>query len=391
METNPTAQILVVDDEASVREALCAILEPEYRVSTAATGPDALAALERHPVDLATIDLNLPGMRGDVLLERVRREHPATEVVVITGEGTLESATHGIRHGIRDYLVKPFDVAAVRESVARALSTHTRQRLRIRLWQVLEDVVDRERDLPALMKSLDAELFANGLAPQSANSDTHDPSDPVAAVLRSLAELIEREDPYMAGHARRVAHYAKLLGERLDLDAETVERLRTAAFIHDIGKIGISPALLSRPGALDPAERARVERHPELGARLARELGLDDEIVTSIRDHHEWWHGGGYPSGARGEKIHRFARIIHLADAYDAITRNASRPYRTMPAPQAVAAELTRLAGVQFDPALVKAFLPLVSTPAKSRREGRKTTTPPRQRGPRKTYGGARP
>jgi putative nucleotidyltransferase with HDIG domain len=180
------------------------------------------------------------------------------------------------------------------------------------------------------------------------------------AFLEVLAETVESQAGFMRGHARRTAFYAGLLAERVSLSAEQQRHVRLAAFLHDIGKIGVSTELLLRPGALDPRERALVERHPEIGARLLEPLGMAAEVSGAIRHHHEWWDGRGYGDGLYGEQIPLVARIVAIADAYDAMT--SERPYRRALAPEVVRKELDRYAGVQFDPILAKEFLVLVDT-----------------------------
>jgi HD-GYP domain-containing protein (c-di-GMP phosphodiesterase class II) len=178
--------------------------------------------------------------------------------------------------------------------------------------------------------------------------------------LEVLAETIESQNPYLRGHARRVAFYAGLLGERICLSAEELERVRIGAFLHDLGKIGVPTDLLMRASALAPAERALVERHPEIGARLVEPLALATGLTSAIRHHHEWWDGRGYPDGLHGETIPLAARVIGIADAYDAMS--SDRPYRRALSPLAIRAEFERFAGVQFDPALTKDFLSILET-----------------------------
>jgi putative nucleotidyltransferase with HDIG domain len=162
----------------------------------------------------------------------------------------------------------------------------------------------------------------------------------------------------MRGHARRVAFYAGLIAERMKLPLEVQERVRVAAFLHDLGKVGVPTDLLLRAGALDPSERAVVERHPVIGAHLLTPLGLPCEISQAIRHHHEWWDGTGYPDGVAGEEIPLDARIIGVADAFDAMS--CDRPYRMALRREVVTAEFRRYAGIQFDPAVARVFLTIL-------------------------------
>ncbi len=164
----------------------------------------------------------------------------------------------------------------------------------------------------------------------------------------------------MRGHARRVSGYAGLLAVRLNLSARDHEQVRIAAFLHDLGKVGVPTDLLLRPGPLEARERAIVEDHPVVGARLIKPLDIPPAIAQAIRHHHEWWDGTGYPDGLAGEEIPMTARLIGVVDAFD--TMNCERPYRPALARPAVLNELDHFAGVQFDPNLAREFMAILET-----------------------------
>jgi len=361
------ATVLVVDDERGPRESLRMILSPEHRVLQACSGAEALEILGTEQVDLATLDLNMPGIKGEELMRTIRGEHPMVEVIVITGCGTLESAAAGIRSGICDYLQKPFDVVQVSASVTRALA---RQRARNRLTCFLEqlgEVVGRDRDAHAILddvqRSQKLKGRLGGIFAGSSGADSHGRSlDPPRTLefLEVLSETIETKDHFMKGHARRVAFYASLIGDRIRLSAEEQARLRIAAFLHDIGKVGVPTDLLVHCGALDPTQRDLVEQHPVIGARLLEPLDIPTSVAAAVRHHHEWWDGSGYPDGLSGEEIPLISRVIGIAEAFD--TMNGDRPYRQALSRRAVFAEFERFAGIQFDPELVKEFLAVLET-----------------------------
>ena len=361
--------VLVVDDERGSRESLRMILSPHHNVMQAASGAEALDTLRTSPVELLTLDLNMPGMKGDDLMRLVRSEFPQVEIIVITGCGTLESATSGIRYGICDYLQKPFDVVQVTGAVMRALS---RQRARTRLSAFLEElgeVVGKERDAHAILNDVERSQKLRGRlggifgerGPAS-DSSSGTPLDPPRTIefLEVLSETIETKDRFMRGHARRVALYAGLLADRLCLSAQDHEHVRIAAFLHDLGKVGVPTDLLLRAGAIDAKERQLVEQHPEIGARLLKPLDIPAAIPLAIRHHHEWWDGAGYPDGLAGEEIPLSARIISVADAFDAMS--CDRPYRRALDRQVISDEFQRFAGTQFDPNLAKELLLLLET-----------------------------
>ena len=164
------------------------------------------------------------------------------------------------------------------------------------------------------------------------------------------------EDPrFMRGHARRVAFYSGLVAERMGLAGEERESLHFSAFLHDLGKVGVPGDLLLRPDVLEPDERRIVEQHPVIGSRLLGGLDVPGSAPLALRHHHEWWNGGGYPDGLAGERIPLAARIIGVADAFDAMT--SDRPYRRALGRELAVAELRRCAGVQFDPEIAREFL----------------------------------
>jgi putative two-component system response regulator len=360
--------VLVVDDERGPRESLRMILEPAHRVLLAVNGSEALDILRTTSVDVVSLDLNMPGMKGSELMATLRSEFPQVEVVVITGYGTVESATLAVRYGISDYLQKPFDVVQVTAAVDRALERRRGQRELVTFLEALGSVLGRERDVRALLTEIARSPRLRGSVGEVMNHAgrrvraQEGESARTSAFLEVLAETIESQDRYMRGHARRVAFYAGLLAERICLSAKEQEHVRISAFLHDLGKIGIPTELLQRPGALEPAERGIVERHSEIGARLVEPLGIASGIAGAIRHHHEWWDGSGYPDGLHGDDIPLAARIVHLANAFDAMT--CDRPYRRALPREVVARELQRFAGVQFDPGLAKEFIALVESGA---------------------------
>ena len=176
-------------------------------------------------------------------------------------------------------------------------------------------------------------------------------------VIYALAATIEAKDRYTYGHSRKVSNYAVALAEKLGLPPEKVAVISTAALLHDIGKIGIPDEVLNRPGALDAQAWEMVRAHPRLSTTIVSHVLDLVSCVPAILHHHERWDGSGYPTGLKGENIPIEARILAIADAFDAMT--SSRPYRGALSYQEAIAEMKRCAGSQFDPQLVEAFLPI--------------------------------
>lgn len=364
--TPSRARILVVDDELGPRESLRMILRPAYEVLTACDGSEALEALRSAPIDLVTLDLNMPGIQGEELMRVIRREFPHVEVIVITGYGSVESAVEGLHYGICDYIQKPFDVVKVLTAVARGLSNGRGRRQLAGFLERLGELLGRGDEVDRVLARIERSPRIQQTVGELLGG--LDDGQPLAdrervrtsGFLEVLAETIEAQHAFMRGHAQRTSFYAGLLCDRLCLGAREQEHVRLAGFLHDVGKVGVASELLSRPAALDPQERLLVERHPVIGVALVDPLGLAPEVSMAIRHHHEWWDGRGYPDGVFGNQIPLPARIVAIADAYDAMT--SDRPYRRALSQQTAVGELKRFAGVQFDPVLVKEFLCIVES-----------------------------
>lgn len=179
--------------------------------------------------------------------------------------------------------------------------------------------------------------------------------DQFLSTIRVATNALEFKDAYTSGHSERVTEFAVLLAKEMNLPQEDIENIRQAAILHDIGKIGISETILTKKGRLTDEEFATIKLHPSIGDSIVEPMALNPVVRAGIRNHHERWDGRGYPDGLAGEKIPLSARIIALADAFDAMTSN--RPYRDAMAMEKVYAEFIKCAGGQFDPSLAEIFV----------------------------------
>lgn len=179
--------------------------------------------------------------------------------------------------------------------------------------------------------------------------------DAYLATVRSLAAAVDAKDPYTRGHSDRVASYARAIAERLDLSSEQCTALEMAAYLHDIGKIGVREAILLKPGTLDDDEFAQMKHHPLIGANILRPVAFPWPIAPVVRHHHEHYDGKGYPAGLKGEEIPLLARILTVADAFEAMT--SDRPYRPGRTRSEAIEELSRCEGSHFDPRVAEAFI----------------------------------
>jgi HD-GYP domain-containing protein (c-di-GMP phosphodiesterase class II) len=175
------------------------------------------------------------------------------------------------------------------------------------------------------------------------------------STITALAQAVEMKDEYTGGHTARVTRYAQLLSKQLKLSSREFDLIQIGTPLHDIGKIGIDDAILRNPGRLSPEEFAIMKTHTVKGAAILATIPDLAPVIPIVRSHHEQWNGGGYPDGLAGEEIPRLARIVAVADAFDAMT--SDRPYRKGMNPEKAFDELIKQSGKQFDPECAAAFL----------------------------------
>ena len=277
-------KILIVDDESSARFALELLLRREgFEVREVHDGASALAECATFQPDLILLDIVMPGMDGLEVCRRIKSapETRLTPVVLITGLSATEDRIKGINAGADDFLSKPIDFS---ELLARTRSL-------LRLKQYTDELEKAE------------------------------------TVLFTLAESIEARDPYTRGHCERLAQMSARLGDRLGIAEEDIKALRWAGIVHDVGKVIVPDSILLKPGPLTPEEILVMRKHAEVGERICAPLRSFRLVLPIIRHHHEKRDGSGYPDGLEGEAIPLTARILQLADVYDALTTD--RPYRT--------------------------------------------------------------
>ena len=182
------------------------------------------------------------------------------------------------------------------------------------------------------------------------------------ALLSTLSRAIEARDPLTRGHSTRVTEIAEAIARRLGWDEERLELLQVGGPLHDVGKLGVSDEVLAKPGPLDEHELAQIREHPKLGARILLRVAALRGALPYVLYHHERWDGNGYPTGRAGEQIPLEARVLAVADAFDAMT--SDRPYRPALDREEALAEVARCSGTQFDPEIVRIFLELFAEKA---------------------------
>ncbi len=342
--------LLIVDDEIGPVESMRMILNPHHHVDTAGSGREALQMLSQTPYDVVTLDLNMPDMHGIDVLKQIREDYEGVEVIIVTGYGTLSTAQQALRFGAYDYITKPFDVSEIIEVTQSAIR---KKRLQQNMRNIIAEFLHRTKTGEINEEMAEALESGVPLSPQDAFAFYRDSS--LMDFIKVLSRILEEKSPSMHYHSIRVDRFARVIAEEMGLHKKERDYLTIAAFLHDIGKVGINNSTLNKAGELSDHEWEEMREHPCRGVELVKPLCLPQEVLSIILHHHESYDGKGYPHGLKGEEIPLCARIIRIIDSYDAMISN--RPYRKARPMEWVVQELQDCAGTQFDPEIVDVFI----------------------------------
>jgi len=321
--------ILVVDDEVSIRKLLHQKLSAEgYQCQEAEGAVQALDKLRNNAIGLVILDIKMPGKSGVALLSEIRAMYPDVAVIMATAIADTNIAIQCMKQGAYDYITKPFNLEEVTLSVDRTLG---KRRLELENRDYQQHL---EQKVEAQARRIRASFIS---------------------AVTALVYALEAKDKYTSGHSQRVADMAVATAEELGLPADSIEKIRLAGLIHDIGKIGVKESILGKRSGLTEEEFQNVRYHPEVGEHILTPIVDDKEILMMVRHHHERFDGTGYPDGLRAEKIPLGARILAVADTYDAMT--SERPYREAMNVEAAYTEIEQGKGTQFDFRVAGAFL----------------------------------
>lgn len=328
--------VLVVDDDAYILDFVSRLLKDQgYRVFASKNASAAIGLMEENAIDIILSDIKMPDMSGLELLEKAHGINPYIPVVLMTAYAELDLAIDAAKKGAVDFITKPFKPDHLIRSVEKAAKHVALLRLEKHYKEMLEDDVrQRTRELG------------------EANTALIDLND---SLILAFANAIDAKSEWTKGHSERVSIHAVSIAKEMGFDEKELEDLRIAALLHDIGKIGTYDVILEKPGRLTAEEFALVKLHPANGEKILRPIRQLRHILPAIRAHHEKMDGAGYPDGLKGEAIPLPARILCVADTFDAMT--SDRPYRSAPKKEYAIAELKRCSGTQFDPVVAKAFL----------------------------------
>ncbi|MCU4137722.1 MAG: Response regulator c-di-GMP phosphodiesterase [Thermodesulfobacteria bacterium] len=347
IEEPQNVKILIVDDDRSILKNLEEILSSDgYKVYTAENGKDALEKLFEIEPDIMLIDFLIPEIDG-ISLCKIIKNNPETVdigVILITAANDLNTRVKGLASGADDFLNKPFFIPELKARII-SLSKMKKYRDFLKNYQnVLEKEVEKKT----------TELQKIYLELQIAYNEIKDLS---LEIIHRLAKAAESRDKYTGFHIQRISFYSTKIAEHLGLSKDKIELIKYGSPLHDIGKLSIPDNILLKPGPLHPKEWEIMKMHTVIGAKILegskiKYLKAAEKIALL---HHERWDGTGYPYGLKGKKIPLFARIVSIADVFDALT--SDRPYRKA-LPVDTAFEIIKNeAGRHFDPELVEIFL----------------------------------
>jgi response regulator RpfG family c-di-GMP phosphodiesterase len=323
--------VTVVDDEPWALDVLVrAARSWRYECQSASSAEQALELLEKNITPVVVTDLRMPGRGGVWLVKEIQRRWPEVAIIVITAGQDPEAVTECLNAGAHHYFLKPIKLDEFRHALASTVRACRIQREQSANRRRLEKQVEKR---------------------------TRQVRQTFLSAIDSLVRTLEARDPCTSGHSTRVRQLALRLAERLGLTLKQRKQISLAAKLHDIGKLGLPESILNKPGQLTPEEFNLVREHPAIGQRILSPILRGKSVLAAIRGHHERFDGAGYPDGLSGEGIPLHARILSIADCYDAMT--SSRAYRQA-LPQDAALALIR-AGTnkQFDDRLVQVFLGL--------------------------------
>jgi len=352
------ANILIVDDEVGPRESLRMILKPAYNVYTAEDGFKALDIIRQQPIDLITLDLRMDGMSGIDVLKEVREHNKDIGVIIITGYGTLGTMTTANQYGVSDFISKPFNVTDVTMVVQKSLGKKKQgSDIRKLLEDIgtLQDISKAEKAKRIFEKSA---LFIKELTTNCASSA----KAPAASgnmdcfkFLKLVSDILQHKTYAHVDHAERIYYYCTLFFDALQLSARTREEIEIAAYLHDIGKMGMEIDFFEGEKYLNEQQYQEWQQHPAVGVEMLAPAGLAPEVTSLILHHHERYDGRGFPGSLKGEEIPLGARILRIANVYD--THLFAKPFPESQSKQDIIKNMTMYATGEVDPQLLQVFL----------------------------------
>jgi putative nucleotidyltransferase with HDIG domain len=331
-----SANLLIVDDEQMIRDLLALTLSREkYTCFQSSNSEEGLSVLKEKEIDLALLDVMMPGSSGIEMLKDLKSISPDTAVLMITALSDMETALACIHLGADDYITKPFSIDNI---LVKARSALEKRRLIIENRKYQNELELKVMEQTQVIRSAMEEINLS-----------------YESTLSALVRSLDARESEVGSHSERVMNYTLLLARNMGISDQELQVISKGALLHDIGKIGVSDNILLKPGKLTPEEWVEMKQHPTIGYKILADVKFLRRASEFILAHHERYDGAGYPNGLKGEEIPLSARIFSIADTLDAMT--SDRPYRKALPFQTMVDEIVRCKGSQFDPQVVDKFL----------------------------------
>lgn len=336
-------KILVIDDEEKILKLLrIQLSKAGYDVKEAKSGKEAFSMLKKQTFETIICDIKMPGISGVEVLEYIKKKHNTIPVIILTGFIEVDMAVEVMKKGAFDYIVKPVKKDEMIVTVEKAVN-HKR---------LIEDNLRLKEENRSYQKMLESKIEESAIELERCYNQS---DETIMDLVRVFSEALENKDPYKRGHVNRVSFYAKSIAKVFNFSKKNLEALEYSALLHDCGKICMRGSILNKEGKLLEEEYAHIKKHPLIGEDIIKKADFLKHISKPIRSHHERYDGYGYPDGLKEDCIPFFARIIAVADSFDAITN--VRPFRGAMSTEQAILILEENRGSQFDPEVVDVFI----------------------------------
>ncbi len=322
--------VLVADSDEKVRAFVTDTLTGDYLTFACCTAKDTVTQAKRQKPDLILLSVRLDEASGFEVLQALKRTAATCEipVVLLTDEENPDVETLGMRNGAADFIRKAFLPDVLTRRVRNIIDTNRTQ----------SDLQNEVKHQILRTEQLSKEM------------------------MLTLSKTVDAKDHFTNGHSERVAAYSAEIARRMGKSMQEQEQIYETALLHDVGKIGVSEEILNKPGELTEEDFAAIRRHTVIGSEILGPISVMPGLAVGARSHHEWYDGSGYPDGLKGSEIPEIARIICVADCYDAMT--STRTYSPVKTQSEVRAEIERCSGTQFDPQIARIMLAMIDEDA---------------------------
>lgn len=333
--------MLIVDDEENILKTLERLLEDEgYRMFFADSGLKGLEIIKHEDIHLVISDHRMPGMDGIKFINEVKKISPDTIRIMLTGYADVGIAIKAINEGgVYRFITKPWNNVELLSAVKQGIEYHNLQKELGRLNKLIQ------------LQNTELKEWNFKLEQKVADQTKHI-RDLFLDAIKSLVFALEAKDKYTEGHARRATEYAAYICKKMSLSKEYTEDIILGSLLHDIGKIGIKESVLDKKEKLTKTDYDHIQTHVLIGERILTPIIKKETVIRVVRHHHEHIDGSGYPDGLKGKTIPLEARIVAVADAYDALL--SGRPYRKATNNINAIKELRKFSGIHFDAEIVK-------------------------------------